>query len=204
MGDHNQRLFLEKFQPVVDGPILEVGSKNHVGKNHGATVPFREVYPKNEYLGLDLEEGLGVDVLIDLAEGIGDLPENHFGLVICCSVMEYVRRPWKMAENITRLVRPGGKLYVSVPWVWRYHQYPDDYYRFSFRGIMELFSDYDWANIHYSTTAVGEFLIVKDNCLGIDNLLALNGHGDAVKRKYMPCLMVNMIGTKHQARQQAA
>ena len=109
-----------------------------------------------------------------------------------------------MADNLTRLVRPGGKLYISVPWVWRYHQYPDDYYRFSFRGIMELFPDFDWSCIHYSTTAVGEFLIIKDNCLGIDNMLALNGHGEATKRKYMPCLMVNMLGTKQEAARQAA
>jgi SAM-dependent methyltransferase len=198
MGDVNQKCYLEKFLPAVDGPILEVGSKDYGSEDHGRTMPFRETFPLNDYIGVDLEAGKGVDRTLDLVEGIGDLPENHFALVICCSVMEHVTQPWKMADNITRLVRPDGKLYISVPWIWRYHAYPDDYYRFSFRGIMQLFPEFTWAHIFYSTTLAGEFLVVKENCLGIDNILALTKKQHRVKRKYMPCLMLNMLGTKQQ------
>ncbi len=204
MGDVNQKLYLEKFQPTVDGPILEVGSKDYAAIDHGATMPFRKVFPHNEYIGVDLEAGNGVDRTIDLVAGIGDLAENHFALVICCSVMEHVPRPWKMADNITRLVRPGGKLYISVPWVWRYHQYPDDYYRFSFRGIMELYPEFDWSCIHYSTTVPGEFFVVKESCLGIDNALAVTHKQGQSRRKYLPYLMVNMLGAKRQLAQRAA
>ena len=205
MGDVNQKSYLQKFHPVEDGPILEIGSKDHGGRiDHAGTTTFRTVYSANEYVGVDLEAGKGVDYTVDLVEGIGELPENHFALAICCSVMEHVARPWKMAENITRLVRPGGRLYISVPWVWRYHPYPDDYYRFSFRGIMQLFPEFDWAHIYYSTTARGEFLMVKESCLGIDHLMSPNRESPELKRKYLPYLMVNMLGTKLQTARQAA
>jgi SAM-dependent methyltransferase len=130
MGDINQVRFLCKKAPTCDGPILEIGSKDY-----GSTSSFRRFYAACPYVGLDLEPGAGVDVVADLTSSLGGLSENHFALAICCSVLEHVNKPWLMADNITRLVRPGGRLYVSVPWVWRYHPYPDDYFRFSFRGV---------------------------------------------------------------------
>jgi SAM-dependent methyltransferase len=143
-------------------------------------------------------------LLLDLAEGTGNLPLKYFSMVICCSVMEHVPRPWKMAENLTRLVRPGGKLYISVPWVWRYHKYPDDYFRFSFRAIMTLFPEFSFTNMFYSTTSIGEFVAIKESCLGIDNVLARIGKEKNIARKYLPCLMLHMLGTKAQAHQHAA
>jgi len=43
---------------------------------------------------------------------------------------------------------------MSVPWVWRYHAYPDDYFRFSWRGIETLFPEFSWSDKHYSTTVI--------------------------------------------------
>ncbi len=192
MGDVNQLLFLRKKAPTCDGPVLEIGSRDY-----GNTSSFREFYRGYQYIGVDLTEGKGVDVVADLTAGIGDLPSNHFALGICCSVLEHVHKPWLMAENITRLMRPGGKLYISVPWVWRYHPYPDDYFRFSFRAVKSLFEHFHWDRAYYSTTAEGEFYTIDETQPGVDNAMAVvASHDGKVKRKYLPYLMVNMIGTK--------
>ena len=188
MGDVNQRLFLTRALPAVNGPILEVGSRDY-----GSTENWREVYAGNEYTGIDMSEGKGVDRVVDLVEGTGGLPEGHFALLICCSVLEHVRRPWVMAENMTRLLRPGGSLYVAVPWVWRYHPYPDDYFRFSWRGIMELFPRIAWSRQVYSTTVDDEFF---EAAVNIDNNLAKYAATPAGQRKYLPYLQVHMLGTK--------
>lgn len=191
MGDINQTIYLQKFLPAVDGPVLEIGSKDY-----GNTSSFRNVYTQNEYVGIDMEDGKNVDHVVDLVAGVGPLKERHFGLAICCSVLEHVTRPWVMAENITRLIRPGGVLYMSVPWVWRYHPYPDDYYRFSFKGIKELFPGFAWDQIYYSSTVPGEFFPLTEENLGIDNQLAMAAETPQGKRKYLPYLMVNMLGTR--------
>ncbi len=192
MGDINQQRFLRKKVPACDGPVLEIGSKDY-----GNTSTFRQFYGACSYVGVDLAPGAGVDVVADLTAGIATLPENHFALGICCSVLEHVHKPWLMAENITRLLRPSGRLYVSVPWVWRYHPYPDDYFRFSFRGVRSLFEGFDWGPAYYSTTAEGEFYPIDETQPGIDNSLAVMVKTkDDRQRKYLPYLMVNMIGEK--------
>lgn len=192
MGDVNQLIYLQRHVPSVNGPVLEVGSKDY-----GSTSSFRGVYTDSEYVGVDMAPGKGVDAVVDLVEGIGPLPAAHFELAICCSVMEHVRRPWVFAENLARLVRPGGRIYVSVPWVWRYHAYPDDYFRFSWRGIAELFPGFEWSGLEYSTTVPGEFIAIGGDAKRTDDSLALRRHVGWIRRKrrmYLPYLMVNMLG----------
>lgn len=192
MGDINQRLFLTHHLPAVNGPVVEVGSRDY-----GNTTSFRDVYVGNEYVGVDLEAGKDVDVVADLTQGLGELPADHFALAICCSVLEHTPRPWLMASNITRLLRAGGSLYLSVPWVWRYHAYPDDYYRFSFRAIPVLFDRLTWGQAHYSTNVEGEIFPIDTANPTVDNRLAvfveIAGRG---RRKHLPYLMVNMLGQR--------
>jgi SAM-dependent methyltransferase len=176
VGDRNQRHFLER--QAVEGPVLEVGS----GNPNGNTQSFRDLF--SDYVGVDITPGPGVDVVADLQTTV---PEGSFGLVICCSVLEHVPDPWAMARNITRVLKPGGSVYVSVPWAWRYHAYPDDYWRFSWRGIERLFPDLEWDAPMFSTTREGElFPAVPD----ADNNLATVIEG----RKFIPYLSLHMLG----------
>lgn len=191
MGDSNQTAYLKRHVPKLEGPVLEIGSKDY-----GNTASFRDYFVGNEYVGIDMAAGKNVDLVLDLVEGTGDLPRSHFALGICCSVLEHVRKPWVMADNMASLIRPGGMLYISVPWVWRYHPYPDDYFRFSWRGVMELFEGFDWQHIYYSTNLPGEFHEITPTTTRVDKEL---GHAKWTlrgKRKYLPSLMVNMLGTK--------
>lgn len=191
MGDVNQVIFLKSKLPEVAGPVLEIGSKDY-----GNTSSFRDAYGMNEYVGVDLEAGKGVDVVQDLTIGTGSLPLQHFELVVCCSVLEHVKKPWVMAETLTSLLRPGGKIYISVPWVWRYHPYPDDYFRISWRGIIELFPKVAWGEAYYSTNVPGEFWRIDPKNPGIDNANAAHAETPNGTRKYLPYLNTNMIGAK--------
>lgn len=187
MGDLNQITYLRRHLPRLNGPILEIGSKEY-----GSTSSFREFYRENEYVGADMSEGSGVDVIVDLTKGLGPLPERHFALIICCSVLEHVDRPWLFADNLCRLLHPSGVLYMAVPWVWRFHPYPDDYFRFSHRGICALFPDIDWHHVELSTNVTNEFAKVKP---GIDTALAVHFEAGQETRKYLPYLQYHMLGT---------
>jgi SAM-dependent methyltransferase len=192
MGDLNQRIFLEKLVPRAGGPVLEIGAKDY-----GSTTSFRDLYRDEEYVGVDLEAGKGVDVVADLTAGLGGLQEGGFALAICCSVLEHTPQPWALAANITRLLRADGQLYLSVPWVWRYHAYPDDYFRFSPRGVQVLFPGIEWGPATYSTTVNGEHIDLDlADFREVDNRLAQYAQTPNGQRKYLPYLMVNMLGRR--------
>ena len=190
MGDFNQLLFLKKHLGAFEGGVIEIGSRNY-----GSTQDFRSLFPGKDYLGVDLVAGPGVERVVNLeAEPAGDL--GTYGLGICCSVLEHSSKPWVLAERLENLIAVDGYLFVSVPWVWRYHPYPDDYFRFSVRAIESLFASFKWAARSYSTTVVGEMFDLDQHGIDLDNKIAFIKEVGKGKRKYLPYLMVNMLGRR--------
>lgn len=179
MGHINQLLFLKSQLKTKPQTTLEIGSKDY-----GNTIDFRSLIG-GDYTGVDMDPGKNVDVVQDLTQGIGSL--KTYDLVICCSVLEHTPTPWKLAKTIASLVKPGALLYISVPWIQRYHAYPDDYYRFTWRGLESLFPNFTFSEFLYSTFTAGEFLHCKPEA---DNSLQLKAHG----RKYLPCLEIHGLG----------
>lgn len=121
------------------GPVLEVGSWR--APNHPDFFDYRPFFPEGtDYIGADLVEGLGVDVICDWTNEAVVVPGyGSFQTIITTCTLEHVRDPFALARNITRLLAPGGALIVSAPFVWVIHNYPDDYWRFTPSGIRALF-----------------------------------------------------------------
>lgn len=143
MGDVNQLLFVKSVAHALKGPVLEVGSRDY-----GNTQDFRTLFPGADYVGIDMQAGKGVDLVLDLTDDFASLDASlggrRFGTIICMSVLEHCSNPFKMAHNMEKLLDEGGVLIVSVPFVWELHGFPDDYWRFTPSGIRVLFPSLDF------------------------------------------------------------
>lgn len=139
--------FNSRYVRPTPGRALIVGSKVHPGRDD-ARQRFEDA------VGIDMEDGPGVDMVLDLEQPIPAYV-GTFSHIMCCSVLEHSRRPWRLASNIQRLMLPGASLLVDAPTVWRFHGYPSDYWRFTHAGIAALFPMIEWTAMRYSD-AVGE------------------------------------------------
>ena len=168
MGDVNQLAFAKYYSHIVKSPILEIGSKDY-----GNTQDFRALFRDVEYLGTDMQSGKGVDMVLDFTEDFELIDEKlegkRFGTIICMSVLEHCSDPFKMARNIQSLMKDGGVLLVSVPFVWEVHGFPDDYWRFTPNGVRALFPglDFDVYNGQAWTSKNGEFSDLDDELFRI-------------------------------------
>lgn len=43
------------------------------------------------------------------------VPEGTLDLILCLDVLEHLRDPWRVAQYLNTLLRPGGSLIVSIP-----------------------------------------------------------------------------------------
>ncbi|MHC4150801.1 MAG: class I SAM-dependent methyltransferase [Planctomycetota bacterium] len=170
MGDINQFIFIEKFANQLLGPFLEVGSKDY-----GSTQDLRSVFSSRDtYIGVDMENGPGVDIVIDLTEDFEEintkLDGQRFATIFCLSVLEHCAKPFKMAENLMLLLRPGGRIFISAPFSWKIHGYPNDYWRFTPEGVKKLFYKIEFDNTQClaATTKKDEFKRLDDD-LGLLN-----------------------------------
>jgi SAM-dependent methyltransferase len=141
----------------VEGPVLQIGSRAQIVDRQENR--WRALCQGREFTGVDLEAGENVDLVADICADFGalraTLGEARWGFVICSHVLEHTKKPWVAAENIKRLVRPGGHAFIAVPWVQAYHGYPSDYWRFSFRGLAELFPGMKPVRMYYSAGGTG-------------------------------------------------
>ncbi|MEQ8396398.1 methyltransferase domain-containing protein [Thalassobaculum sp.] len=202
-------------------PVLQVGAREAVVDRSDRS--WRRQLDGRDFTGLDVADGDGVDVVADLCWPFerldAALAHRRFGLILCQHVLEHVKRPFTAADNLAGLLAPGGTLYVATPWVQAFHGYPDDYWRFSFRGLMELFPDLSPVDMYYSATGTGldaAYKITVDGNVDLDrtpfeiesrlfelsfppdrNLEILRGQAEQPKlplaRHYLPAIFVNLV-----------
>lgn len=64
-----------------------------------------------------------------------------FDLVVSVAVLEHVRDPFRCAAELYRVLKPGGELFVAVPFLQPFHGYPDHYYNMTSSGVRNLFRE---------------------------------------------------------------
>jgi hypothetical protein len=136
--------FEKQHVKVAEGArVLIAGSRVYNGRPDRRNL-FRDA------VGVDAIDGPGVDVCLDLEGDITQLGE--FDHIECRSVLEHSRRPWLLARNLITMLKVGGSLHIAAPFMWRYHGYPDDYWRFTAQGIQALFEPHiNWVSVAYAS-----------------------------------------------------
>ena len=163
MANRNEPGYLGKFirdyplsswLPSLDeGRVLNIGSKNY-----GHNIFYDQILQGKEILGVDMVEGDRVDVVCNMEGDCKELNGEKFSIIICASVLEHCERPWIVADNIQNHLMPSGLLYVTVPWVWRTHNYPKDYWRMSPDAVRVLFPLVKWKRVAHGTHNENEFI----------------------------------------------
>jgi SAM-dependent methyltransferase len=115
--------FLERYWASEMKSILEVGAFDVNGS-------LKDFKPQVcEWVGVDLEPGKGVDIVIERASRL-PFEDNSFDLVVATSIFEHDPTFWLTFNEMLRVVKPMGFIYFCAPsngWV---HRYPMDVYRF--------------------------------------------------------------------------
>jgi SAM-dependent methyltransferase len=118
--------------PELRGELLDVGC---------GTKPYRELVPATRYVGLDYDSPVrretgAADVFY--AGGRFPLADASFDAVLCTQVLEHVFTPDEFLGEIRRVLRPGGSLVLTVPFIWDEHEQPHDFGRYSSFGLRAL------------------------------------------------------------------
>jgi SAM-dependent methyltransferase len=87
----------------------------------------------------DIETGLHNDN-IDVYSPLDDIPfeDAYFDAIICNAVLEHVADPAAVMSEFARVCRPGGLLYLVVPFMQPEHLDPTDFQRYTRDGLARL------------------------------------------------------------------
>lgn len=93
----------------------------------------------DEFINVDIFPFPEVDIVSDATQ----LPfrDNSVDAAVSESLFEHVPDAHLVAREMVRIVKPGGYVYVSAPFMHPYHASPDDFNRWTISGLKHMFSD---------------------------------------------------------------
>jgi hypothetical protein len=120
---HIGTLAMNLYADLGSASVLEIGS-------HAVNGSLRDnALPTTRYVGIDLEEGPGVDIVIEAGAKL-PVEQDSFDLVIASSVFEHDPSFWLTFLEMCRATKVGGYIYVNAPSNGMVHRYPQDHWRF--------------------------------------------------------------------------
>jgi SAM-dependent methyltransferase len=139
------------------GKLLDVGC----GKK-----PYKKLFAGvSEYIGMDIENPghdhshEEIDVYYD--GKTFPFPDNAFDSVLTNQVFEHVFNPAEFVSEIRRVLKPGGCLLLTVPFVWDEHEQPYDYGRYSSFGLRHILVGYNFEIVQQYKSGTGFQAVVQ-------------------------------------------
>ena len=135
--------------------VLEVGSYDL----NGSLRPIIESWKPAEYVGIDIKEGPGVDLVCDVDDIVDRFGKESFDIVISTELIEHVRDWKKVISNIKKVCRQNGIMLLTTrSFGFPYHAYPDDFWRYELADMEYIFSDCIIEKLEKDRLAPGVFM----------------------------------------------
>jgi SAM-dependent methyltransferase len=111
-------------------------SKDGVVLDFGAGHP----HPDRHFPHVLLHEAVNYDQ-IDVVSLTPRLPyrDNVFDAIISQAVFEHIQRPWEVARELHRVLKPGGQIHIDTAFMQPFHSDPDHYFNMTIPGVREIF-----------------------------------------------------------------
>ena len=114
--------------------VLDLGAGNNPAKNYAQIAC-------NEYETMDIDKSCKPKYVYDINEELCCANLRFFleryDAVFCIETAEYFWDTYTAFENFNKLLKPGGKLFLSVGFIYPHHG-KDDYLRYTDNGLRKL------------------------------------------------------------------
>ncbi len=158
----SRRNLYESLEAAIAAHVNDPGARTlNIGA--GGEVQRRLAVHHISSLSIDIDPARGPDLVVDVQQ-MDVLGEASFTTVFCLEVLEHVPNPQAAVAEIQRVLRPGGLLIGSTPFLLGIHEHPHDYYRYTRFGLLHLFRNFECLQLSERT---GYFQAIHVLCLRV-------------------------------------
>lgn len=122
--------FLKKLD-VLPKTVIEIGG----GRRFNVSKIFNSTY-----INFDFSTNTGIPTIVrNIVTDNFDDYYNYADIIYTNNTLEHIIDPFIAAKKIYNMLKYKGILFIRVPFSYRYHPVPNDYWRFSPTGLQALF-----------------------------------------------------------------
>ncbi len=129
------------------------------------SMPYRDLFPSSScYEGLEIDQPRNrSNPLVTYFYNGKDFPlsDNSFDVVLCSQVLEHCFTPDSLLDEISRVLRPGGYLILTIPFFWPEHEQPFDSQRYTSFGLCDLVDCAGFKILNLEKTNVGLSALIQ-------------------------------------------
>jgi SAM-dependent methyltransferase len=127
MADITASFYQENLPKYAKGRLIDLGCGN---------IPFYGTYRDliNENICVDWPNSGHKNEYLDFECDLNQqLPfhESEFDTIIISEVLEHISNPELTWSEMARILKPGGRIILSVPFLYKIHEAPYDYFRYT-------------------------------------------------------------------------
>ncbi len=137
----------------LSGTLLDIG-----GAGRGSHYRFLNLDPKVTLTVADMVPQSGTDFVLDITKEKVPLPDSSQDTVLMFNILEHLPEHSRALSEVRRLLRPGGQLIGSIPFLVNVHPDPHDYLRLTREGLERLFSENGFSVLALEPVGRGPFL----------------------------------------------
>jgi SAM-dependent methyltransferase len=130
---------------------------------------WAKIFPDCRYIALDNKVGDSnwdyskVHITADLNDHI-PMDDNSVDVIICIQVLEHLNSPLRALQEMQRVLKPGGYLFMTTPFSYMEHQQPYDFYRYTRYGLKYLIENAGMMPENIAPMG-GYFLLLRDQLM---------------------------------------
>jgi SAM-dependent methyltransferase len=124
-----------------DRKVLSIGAGGEVGEllqQHSQRQRFTVT-------SFDIDEKYHPDIVGDICTF--NFGQGLFDVIVLSEVLEHVHSPHLAIKNIYSVLEPGGRLILTVPFIFPIHERPRDYFRYTRYGLELLLKEFNEVRI---------------------------------------------------------
>jgi SAM-dependent methyltransferase len=103
---------------------------------------YKGLFTQHQYVAVDAAVGDAAWNYrnVDVVGVIHQLPfaDDSFEAVLCTQTLEHVERPCESVADLYRVLKPGGRLFLTAPFTHPEHQLPHDYFRYTSSALRSI------------------------------------------------------------------
>lgn len=143
------KLFSRKgLNSFIKSETLNLNQRKYRALTIGAGGETEAIIKKNkniELVSIDINKKKNPDIIMDVNNLKFD--QNHFDIIFIFEVLEHLPNPHIAIDEIHRVLKKSGKIFLSTPFILEIHGEPDDYYRFTSYGLKHLLKKFNKVEI---------------------------------------------------------